>query len=370
MGDQTANVSAVTAISLSSIRDINVCRQLFPSATISAELFGLATSVKVRENFAFFNIHDGTGSIQVAARPPEISTEDLKKCNNIKPYDRLRVKGNISHFKQRDGSAVTTLFLSEIPLVRSGDKASSTERDLLEHDIDNVGTQLFLARIRARGASFFRDTGFLDLETRSISVAWPEEGVRPLRIDYPGYGTPVFLVPSPRTQLLKAIILTGRDRVFSTSKCFSPTYRDRLVSAESPFISALWLNADFESLIDCAEKAVRFVFDDISTTPSEMHLLQPQWKRIPSNWPPTPGLTNIQVPEIHIYKDFVGDNVPSERIRSVFRLCWPPDILIAEGADEVLHDTATTGTIAIHLERLTAVVKGSRRQVQDLTYSQ
>ena len=346
--------------------------KLFPSADIEAELHGIVTSSVVKNRYAYFHIHDGTGSIQVAASVPPLSEQHLEACKLIRQYDRLHLNGKVTRFTNKRTSQTTpTVSLAGAPAVipaRPG--RASLDQELIESNVGDVGGQIFLARVRERATTFFQHQKYLDLETRSISSVWQEEGVRPLRIDYPGYGIPAYLIPSPRTQLLKAIILTGRSKVFSVARCFTPTYRDPLVSAESPFLCAQYLGATLDDLVHLSEDAVRFILQDISTAPVQSEMLTRDWPRVECVWPPDLQAFQVVTPEIHVYCEFCGDHSPPPHIQSIFRLCWPQNVVLAEGVIETLQNDVNIGTVSIHFERLVAVIRMTRRQMQDLRQTQ
>lgn len=367
--DEVSPDNQPVSLALTSVRDIEICRKLVAEASITADLHGIVTwrTDAAKHDFVFFRLHDGTGSIQGAARNPPLDNAQIALCQLIKPYDRINAKGQVTVLRnKRSGEDVLTLLLDQTPTRRTDQLDEHSTLDSIEPEVSNIGTQIFLARLRERSVKFFRSKDFLELEPRMISSSWTQGGLSPLRILFPGFGVPAYLAPSPRTQLLKAIILTGKQRVFAVSRCFTSAYRDRIVSAESPLLCAQWLNVSIEQLYGLAEEAVRYTFGDISTAPNEPSNFVGHWRQSCMNWPPTPSELRVDRPEIHTFLEFKNDPDLIGGTTGIFRLCYPPNVVLAEGAIEKLDGDITVGTLSLHFERMVELIRSGQRQLRDL----
>src|ERR1039458_3504103 len=194
---------------LTGVRDIIACAEIMPGATIYADLRGIVTRVAKTKNTVYITIHDSTGSLQLKADKDRFSDAEFEGCKRISRFMRVHARGLYAPVVNRESIAVPTVVLSQAPDVFDSELAN-LEASALDDEIAEIGNQLFLARFRERATEFLQKAGFLALETRSISSRWQGDGVRPLRLDYPGFGTPAYLVPSPRTQLLRAMVFTGQ----------------------------------------------------------------------------------------------------------------------------------------------------------------
>jgi hypothetical protein len=356
---------------LDSVRDIETCQRSFPNAHIRADLHGLITWRSKRSNnkYLFFRLHDGTGSIQVAAREPDLNATEIESIQPLDVYSRVNAKGHVGWMTNtRNNASQLTLFLDAPPSLLSYRLDPQTTFDTLEPQIANIGAQIYLARLRDRAVEFFRSHGYLELVTRYLSRSWGFPGVPTLQVTYSGYGLPVHLAPSPKSQLLKALVLTGKPQVFSIARCFTPAYRDNVVSAESPLLLAQCLDTSLPTLCQLAEDAVRFVFDDMSTKPQEPEYLQQKWERLDRQWPEQSTTSTSAVPEVHVFQMSHAPSTDS-RLQSLFRVCWPPDLILAEGAIERLDGPALVGTCSLHFERMLAAIRPTVRQLQDLGFA-
>ncbi len=87
---------------------------------------------------------------------------------------------------------------------------------------------------------------FTEIATRVISRNIGEEILEPLLIEYPGFGSPVYLSPSPSSQLSEFLAITMLPKVFTVTTSFSSSYRFRNGGTEIPIIMAKAINLSEE----------------------------------------------------------------------------------------------------------------------------
>lgn len=346
---------APTPVTLTSIHDVKVYYELDPSAVIRAKVQGIITRVDSRGGIVFFKLYDGTDSIQLIANRVDFSDSDWRSIRSIKQSFRIDVdayvslsrSGTISLDLRTVPSQITELRLDLLP----EGAAESTTR---------IASQIFLARLRAQATKFFTEQEFVELEPNFISVLWDSTGLRPLRVDYPGFGGPAYLVPSPSPQLIRAMVLTGRQRMFSVSRCFTTTYRDANSSYQSVVLCAKEMGGSLDRMANLAIEAIRAILTDVSTRPTGPSHLRSPWPKSELNWPATSTSAKMTTPQIHVFKDVATDMMLKDRKIQLFRICWPPDFVLAEGATELMEGNLALGSLTLHIERMLFLIRSDK----------
>lgn len=331
---------------LTSARDVKIYEHLSNEIELIAFLQGIITRVHNLGKIIFYDVFDGTDTIQIIANRQDFSEKDWKSLSAIKISSRISVRGRIGH----SNKGAISLFLKELP---------TQEVDLLvispsivQNEV--VSGQIFLAQLREQARNFFHlEERFLEIEPQLISTSWKNGGIQPLRIDYPGFGVFEYLAPSPAPQLLKAIIVTGWNRVFCISRCFTFTYRDSIVGAESPILSAKKLMGTLDEMIDLSKRAVIEILKRSIADPKQRSFFDNDWLVKQCDWPPIPAKLEIDRPEIQRFNQIESNNQRMKaRKIAIFRICWPPNLVLVEGFSELLGGSIPLGSVTIHFERM------------------
>jgi lysyl-tRNA synthetase class II len=351
MGNQEPANSSQNSIILTSVRDIKIYHDLDPSAMIRAKLQGIVTRVDARGGIIFFKLYDGTDSIQLIANRDNFDEATWESIRSIKRLMRLSIDSSVGTSR----SGVISIILQSLPI-----QTPEFNVDLLPDKLTEprtIESQIFLARLRSQASKFFADKDFVELETNFISASWEVTGLYPLRVDYPGFGGPAYLVPSPSPQLLRALVVTGKPKMFSISRCFTTSYRDSSSSYQSLTLCAKEIGGTFDQIINVGVEAIRTILSDIATRPLDASFLTDSWPSVELSWPPRPTALKITNPQIHIFKEFPNDKVLLNREINLFRICWPPDFILAEGATEILESSVMLNSLTLHIERMVLLVQ-------------
>jgi hypothetical protein len=317
-----------------------------------ARLSGLLIARRKSGGVVFFNIRDLTGSIQVIAERDALGHDEWEIVQSLRKGERVTVVGRVG-LSHSDELSVCVV---RAPTRRADDLSAPVSEG--ELDYQRVGTQMLLARLRGRFAGFFQAEGFLELEPNFISTSWKSPGLEPLRVEYQGFGFPAFLMPSPASQLVDALAVTGVSRAFAVSRCFSTTYRDEKSSAESLILVAKALDLAAGEQQECVRRAVISVLRELETLPEHTGPLHAQWRRRTFEWPPRPGPETVLAPMFEVYRSpNVAHEVDGARVSEIFRLIWPPNRTIAEGARETLEGGLDVTTVTIHIERVVSLLQ-------------
>lgn len=217
----------------------------------------------------------------------------------------------------------------------------------LESDYKLIGQRLFVARIRYLVTNHLDQLGYLGVDVKAISSSWTGGGdLAPLRVMYPGFGVPMYLAPSPASQLTGALFATGEDKVFASGSSFIAGYRTAVDGVEAPIVAARTIRLPFDELLGHALGALNRV--------SEVLDLEPVGRNLPVREYPLDDRTNPTLleerPEVQVFKSPLADR-ESTRLE-VFRVVLGKGVIPCEGVIENSVDGAPLGTLSIYPERI------------------
>lgn len=326
-------------------RDIWKFHKLLPSVLVFADIRGLIADLIDRGGIIIMRLIDATGQIRVEFHRSESNEESWRIIKKIRKMDRICITGLVRE-KEEKLFIIPEGFQIFLPKTISN-------LSLQELDENIVSSQFFLARIRSRAASFLINNGFEEFEPNMISVTRGETKIDPLRVIFNGYGSPLYLIPSPAAQLREAIITAPAEKVFCVSRCFSATIRDGYTSAESMILCLRQLNISIEEICTLGESIIKNILGHFTTMPEiydATWLSGKAWKRVTCKTIFPEGA--IDLPEIQIQLA-----QPEEKISHIFRVIWPPNHIIAEGHIESISKDISLGGMTIHLEKIVLILK-------------
>jgi aspartyl/asparaginyl-tRNA synthetase len=339
-----------------------------PNTEAKAILYGLITRVNKKGGIMFLVLNDGTGSIQLIAKESDFSKDDWIRIETQKEGSRVQIDGLIGESKTKRLS----VFLKEVPceLRELKDKGLS----LAWPNIKVVSSQMLLSRIRKHCANYLELAGFLEIEPLYISLSWQDDGLHPLEVKYPGFGSPVFLVPSPSPQILKAIVTTGNPKIFSVSRCFSGEFRDTMDRTETVLICAKVYPASWNDLRSLAVDGIKALFSNLSMPLEHENALKADWLDQACKWPPTSGhLNKTNKVHIELFEEIQGENKLFGKGKvQIFRVNWPHqagNVYICDGLIESYEDGFKVGTVNWHADRIVHILENTvNRQLLSLDY--
>ncbi len=347
-----ANASQInqedSQLTLLSTHDIRVFLKSHKDRKIRAygEIQGIVTGIRTLGKIVFFDLYDGTGFIQIIAEKKHFSEEAWHQILSLKKYNRVNVSAPVGLSKTGELS----LILENVPL----STLNIQFEDLyIENHISHVDLQFFLSRLRVKASKYFCDRNYLEFEPFLISSSWETDGLQPLHIKYPGLGVPAYLAPSPSPQVLRALIVTGRSKVFCVARCFTTTYRDGNAGYESLILCIKEVGVSFEEIIDIAVSAISYIFEDASSASANTTFSSGQWEKKEYSWPSLSSHLLVSNPEIQTFRVISLSSESSRKNEiQIFRLCWPSNVILAEGAIESLNGVISLGSLTLHLESI------------------
>ncbi len=323
------------------------------NAEAVAELTGLITAVRPIGRIYFFTLRDVTGIVQLTANHEHFSDEAWAEVMKIRTGNLVTASGTITRAKRGD----PTILLNATPIVRETVLDSPISGGQV--DYPHVGTQIFVARLRNRASEFLRDMGYLEIEPKLISADWQTEGVEPLELVYPGFGASAYLVPTPATQLIDALIATGSGAVFAQSRCFSTTYRDEKSSHESVIVTARAVGLDGEAHYRRLTECVAYTFGELKTLPQAGLFPIEEWRRRMVDAPlSSDRADDVKKPTLIVYRSpSIGRSKGGIAVVELCRLVWPPRRTIAEGSRELLDNGLALASMVLHVERMASLLR-------------
>lgn len=333
-------------------RDVHSFSALHPLGRATATLSGLVTRRHKAKGRTFLQLRDTTGSVQVVLEQDRLGTEGWEAGKAVKKLSRITVSGPLGRTQTNELS----VFADSPPTVRSGNLESSIEDGELSYS--RVGAQILASRLRDRAEQFFRTEGFVEIEPSLLSASWGSSGLEPLRVRYEGFGIEAYLAPSPSSQLTEALFVTGLERVFAVSRCFTTTYREERSSAESVILMAKAANLQPTSQRKIIREAVTEILGDIETLPEDIAPLLREWSTDRVVWPPS-GTRTRTSPTFEIFEAPDAPTAPNDgaKLREVVRLVWPEHRIVAEGTTEIFDEALEITTITLHVERLVSLLR-------------
>lgn len=174
-------------------------------------------------------IEDLTGTARISFTNSKASFDR----NSLVKGKRVRTWGVIAIDKKGNlyvGSVDRIEILEEISLLNN-------ELDIIEQE-----SLVSMSKICNTIRELLTGAQFVEISSRVISRRIGDEIFEPLLIDYPGFGSSVFLSPSPSSQLSEFLTVTMLPKVFTLTSSFSSSYRFPNGASELPIIMAKAIN--------------------------------------------------------------------------------------------------------------------------------
>jgi hypothetical protein len=336
---------------LTLVREVLAWEKVAPGGHHTCELHGLITARTPSKKTLFLHLHDGSGSIQVMAKQGSFSSEQWEALRALRTGERLLARGTLDYSSRHILTLVLESF-STVAISPTVEAPGDLDRALAE-----VGNQITLAHIRSRAVAHLYREEYLEVETHFISTSWRDTGLRPLHVDFPGFGRPIYLAPSPIPQLLRVLFLTGGPRVFSASRCFTSSYLDDLAGTERALLCAASIDMDEPALRAAGVRLLRHVLADKKALPEQFEYLQKDWLEEEVPWPQDPSTLRFDSPRVlHCSGVSLDSSEMFGHSVQLLRIYWPPNTCLLDIAVHPIGDMPSLGIMTLHLARLAQLV--------------
>lgn len=210
-------------------------------------------------------ITDLTGTVRVSFADSNISYDKkaLSKGKRVRIIGKTMIDRKGNHCI---GSVKKAEILEELSIF-------SNELDIAEQE-----SLVMMSKICNTIRNHLIQCQFVEISTRVISRRIGDEILEPLLVNYPGFGSSVYLSPSSSLQLSEFLTVTLLPKVFSESSSFSSSYRFQNGATELPIIMAKGVNLTKEEEYDAIIKTTKLIVDSLSDSSIQINEKNDVWK--------------------------------------------------------------------------------------------
>ena len=173
--------------------------------------------------------------------------------------------------------------------------------------------------------------GYLEISTKVVSREWNEEAFNLMEVSYPGFGTPVYLVPSPFSQLSDFLLATFNDKAYSVTSSFASSFRFPHSPTEIKIVYAVSMAKDNQELTELMLELHRIIIDEIGKLLLHEKLNMPKLS------------FDIEEPNFQV----IADNWTSV-IQSIVRYQSEDGDVFMEGSEEITDGEMRIQTLVVY----------------------
>lgn len=267
-------------------------------------------------------LKDNTGTIKIRIENIDDKTriKDLFAKNRI-----LNVSGKLA--KNKNGDLIILGDLSESHSHESIDKAYQND----DAELKEQQSRSMISKICRILSLELEKKGYIEISTKVVSREWNEEAFNVMTANYPGFGTPVILVPSPFSQLLDFLLATFNDKAFSVTSSFASSYRFPHSPTEMKIVYAVNMAKGNQKLTELMKEFHDIIIEEIKK------LLSPE---------------KLNTPDLHFYIEspnlqVIADNWTSV-IQNIIRYQSGDGDVFMEGSEEVTDGGMRIQTLVVY----------------------
>ena len=192
-------------------------------------------------------------------------------------------------------------------------------------------SRMIISKICRVLSQALEEKGYLEISTKVVSREWNEDAFNVMEAIYPGFGTPVILVPSPFSQLSDYLLATINDRAFCVTSSFASSFRFPHSPTEMKIVYAVSMAKENQQLTEFIEELHNIIIKEIKTLFSQEQHNMPLLSFKTNN-------PNLQV---------IADNWTSE-IQSIIRYQSEDGDVFMEGSEEITDGGMRIQTLVVY----------------------
>lgn len=234
-----------------------------------------------------------------------------------------------------------------------------------EYDIIEQESLVLISKICNKIRARLTDINFIEVNTRIISRYIGDEILEPLLADYPGYGSPAYLAPSPSSQLSEFLAVTLLPRVFTETVSITSSYRFPNGATEIPIIMAKAINLSSTEEKEIILKTSSSIMSSLSDRKYKLKIVEDEWGNEAIR-------NNPYEKDLFIYCTY-SSNIPaigkrwSSVVNTIHRLEDDNGNLLVESAVETVNESIKISTITFYpTQYLNWIKKAPKRQLLNL----
>lgn len=245
-------------------------------ATTIVAVVGRIRAIRGHGGASFVVIEDASGRLQAYVKRDAIGVQSFEEFKLYDVGDFIAVTGMLFRTKTGEPTVeaqhVTLLTKSIEPLPEKWHGLTDTETRYRHREIDLIANPEVRAAAIRRGMlidtlrSFFRDRGFLEVETPVLQPIPGGANARPFVTHHLALDQDFYLRVAPELYL-KRLIVGGFERVFEFARCFRNEGIDRNHNPEFTQIEAYQAYADYRDLMETIEALFLRVVSEVTKDP-------------------------------------------------------------------------------------------------------
>ena len=235
-----------------------------------------------------------------------------------------------------------------------------------KNDILDQSSAIFISKISNEIKEKLSQLSFIEVNTRIISRFIGEYMMEPLQANYPGYGAPAYLSPSPSSQLSEFLAITLLPRVFTQTISITQSYRFPNGSSETPIIMAKAVNLPEDKDREIIHEITRSVFLELTDSPYSVCEITGEWEDYISRTKNTNDNNEFILYSYKAKIPTIGQHWNSE-LCNLRQLADDSGNLLVECSTEILSNDTRIHTISFYPSQfLNCVKKAPKRQLLNL----
>lgn len=235
-----------------------------------------------------------------------------------------------------------------------------------ENDTLDQSSSIFISKISNEIKNRLSELNFVEVNTRIISRFIGEYMMEPLQANYPGYGAPAFLSPSPSSQLSEFLAITLLPRVFTQTISITQSYRFPNGSTETPIIMAKAVDLPEEKEKEIINEITRSVLSALADNPYSFSETTGGWDDYVSRSKTTNNKNEFILYSYKAKMPTIGQRWTSE-LCNLRQLVDDSGNLLVESSTEILSNETKISTISFYPSQfLNWVKKAPKRQLLNL----
>ncbi len=275
---------------------------------------------------------------------------------------RIKITGQLAENSREE------LILKNINDIQVLFSPRTTKLSELAPEIREQASKVLISRVCRIVSELMLANHFIEFSSRVISKYWDDEGLEPMQVLYPGFGSPAFLIPSPSAQIVEILITALISRAFTISTSFTQTYRFPNSPSEMCVIVAKATDLDIDNQIKLFQNLSKRILKEFKKNMETFPVIEGVWP----NTIEGKNIDNIQLSEeLNLVK--YSANIPviginwDSHISLILHLLDKDGNILAEGARESLPSNVEISTITIYPSQFLGLIeKAQPRQLQNL----
>lgn len=243
-----------------------------------------------------------------------------------------------------------------------------TKLSELDAEMREQASRMLMSRICYKASEIMRDYNFIEFESSVISNRWNDDGLEPLQVVFPGFGSPAVLIPSPSPQIVEFLTITLIPRAFTISTSFTQSYRFSNSAADTCVIVAKATDLDLDNQIQLLKKLSEKILKQFIEEVQSFSILNGVWPNaIDGMYRNEKQLTDdLNLVKFSANIPVIGENWDAH-IAIILQLLDKDKNILAEGARELLANEVVISSLTIYPSQFLGLIeKAPRRQLQNL----